>query len=125
KGEGGQITTDLTDKGTFTVAIPFSGEATVTVATDHLMTGTEGKDKSVKQQGDLSQFEKQQPLMKEKMEKMIPEKKERYQKLYSKTNAGAVGTYKTIDAKHADPKKSPLSVTIESGAQVKDFDGSH
>lgn len=114
KGEGGPISTGITEDGSYRVAIPFSGEASVTVVT--AAPGTPDKGIGKNPGADPAQFEKAQKEMLEKMKNMPPE----MQKFYKNPGGGA-GKYVEIPKKYADPKSTPLTVTISGGSQVEDI----
>jgi hypothetical protein len=111
KGEGGPISTGIDDKGAYRVAIPFSGEATVTVSTANL----KGKGDLTKIPGvDPAVLEEQNKKRLESIKSMPPEQ----QKLFLQS---AGGTYTEIPSKYADPKTTPLSITIKGGSQTEDI----
>jgi hypothetical protein len=115
-GEGGAIPVDLSDDGTYRVAIPFKGEAKVTITTEHLKTTGGGAD-------DAALAEKQKQMFKEQMAKMSPEMRQQYEQMYGgkKKDGGQTQKYVEIPGKYADPKRSPLAITVQGGAQVEDF----
>jgi hypothetical protein len=115
-GEGGAIPVDLSDDGTYRVAIPFKGEAKVTVSTEHLNTKGGGAD-------NLALAEKQKQMFKEQLEKMPPEMRQQYENLYGgkKKEGGQTQKYVEIPGKYSDPKRSPLAITVQGGSQVEDF----
>jgi len=118
--EGAAISTTITGDGTYRVSVPFSGEASVTVATEHLNPDT---TKIAKAKGEQAKPDLERPkITEEQLKKMSPEERARMELYLKPGGKQGGGAYKWIPEKYADLKKTPLSITIQGGSQVENFE---
>jgi hypothetical protein len=108
--KGGPISIPITNKGTYHVAIPFTGQATVTV------TGKRAPDKTKLAQKEGLLDPEAQKIVEEKQKLLSSEQKQKWEKYLKPTPSGP-----PIPEKYGTPKTSPLRITIKGGEQVEDI----